>query len=115
MHFVRKVDILRRAVFEMRFKDESDFWLGESGNLDETHQIGVEGTSWQVMENNVSEKNDIGRTKLLKIMDFNIICTRCYKFWKCTTKKIFKKTSFANRDKKNQKGKSLVAIRSVVD
>lgn len=84
--------------------------------MDETYQTGVEGTYWQVMENNIGEKKDIGRTRKLKIIDFSITGTRSYcKFWKCTIKKIFKKTSLVNRDKKNQRGKSLVAIRSVVD
>lgn len=51
-----------------------------------------------------------------EIMNLLIISTGNYfKFWKCVIKRIFEMTSLANRFKKNQRGKSLMAVRSVED
>lgn len=96
------------------------FDWGEGRKVDKIYQIGVEGVYWQVIENKMMQVgNDVGRIRLLKIMNFNIIFIRSYcKFWKCIIKEIFKKISLVYRCKKNQGqefGDNKISWRLIVD
>lgn len=77
------------------------------GNKGETHQTGVKGTHWQVMESDTVGTNDTGGTRLLRTTGFTILDTRSYfRFCKCTINKIFKKLAWQIGIRKTERRES---------